>query len=453
MRVNIQPRVPVSTGTGDGIPGPTGPRGATGPQGPTGPTGADGLDGATGATGAQGVTGATGSTGPTGDVGATGPTGAQGITGATGATGATGLSGATGPQGLIGPTGSQGDTGPTGPQGLSITGPTGATGATGAPGAGGAQGYYGSFYDTTDQQLAVINQEQIVRMNSTAGSFGVSVQNGTDIAIANAGVYSLTFSLQVTNLANSVEQVTVWLKNNGTTYPDSATQLDLQPRKSSDEPNRQVITVNYVDTAIDNNIVQLFWTGTSTELRLETLPPIGTAPSSPSVILTLVPVIDTELGPTGSTGATGPTGADGLSITGPTGANGNDGATGPQGDTGPSGPQGVTGPTGSTGDTGPTGSQGDSIFFSTLSETPPENATQGQAWFNSSNGQIYVYYDNFWIESASSNIVPGSPALTLVDIPQANNSLGTAGQIAYDNNYIYICVADNTWIRASRVSF
>jgi hypothetical protein len=245
----------------------------------------------------------------------------------------------------------------------------------------------------------------------------------------------------------------VWLKNNGTTYPDSATQLDLQPRKSSDEPNRQVITVNYVDTAIDNNIVQLFWTGTSTELRLETLPPIGTAPSSPSVILTLVPVIDTELGPTGSTGATGPTGADGLSITGPTGANGNDGATGPQGDTGPSGPQGVTGPTGSTGDTGPTGSQGDSIFFSTLSETPPENATQGQAWFNSSNGQIYVYYDNFWIESASSNIVPGSPALTLVDIPQANNSLGTAGQIAYDNNYIYICVADNTWIRASRVSF
>jgi hypothetical protein len=220
-----------------------------------------------------------------------------------------------------------------------------------------------------------------VTINSTAGSNGVSIQNGTDILIENAGVYSLTFSLQVTNLANSVEQVTVWLKNNGTTYPDSATQIDLQPRKSSDEPNRQVLTVNYVDTAIEDNIVQLFWTGTSTQLRLETLPAVGTAPASPAVILTVVPVIDTELGPTGATGPsgalgpTGPTGATGAASTvtgptgpqgsqgptgptGPAGTNGAVGATGPTGATGTTGAQGPTGPTGSTGATGPTGPQG-----------------------------------------------------------------------------------------------
>ena len=185
-------------------------------------------------------------------------------------------------------------------------------------------------------------------INSTAGSNGVSIQNGTDILIENAGVYSLTFSLQVTNLANSVEQVTVWLKNNGTTYPDSATQIDLQPRKSSDEPNRQVLTVNYVDTAIEDNIVQLFWTGTSTQLRLETLPAVGTAPASPAVILTVVPVIDTELGPTG---ATGPSGA--LGPTGPTGPTGAASTI-----AGPTGPQGSQGPTGSTGPTGPTGPTG-----------------------------------------------------------------------------------------------
>jgi len=68
------------------------------------------------------------------------------------------------------------------------------------------------------------------------------------------------------------------------------------------------------------------------------------------------------------------------------------------GPTGPTGPQGdssnVTGPTGATG------------AFAISSLTPPENPAEGDAWFNSATGQIYVFYDNYWVESASSNIGP-----------------------------------------------
>ena len=266
------------------------------------------------------MTGQTGNTGATGLQGETGTTGAAGSTGPTGSTGATGETGSQGNTGATGPTGSTGETGATGNTGASITGVTGATGPVGA---GGAVGYYGSFYDTTDQPLLVVDQEQIVSINSTAGSNGVSIQNGTDVVIANAGVYSLTFSVQITNLANSVEKAVFWLKNNGTTYPDSATEIDIQPRKSANIPNRQVLTVNYVDTAIDNNVIQLFWTGTSTELKVETLPGEGDSPSSPAIILTVVPVMYTQLGPTGATGATGATG-----VTGATGTTGATGATG-----------------------------------------------------------------------------------------------------------------------------
>ena len=71
------------------------------------------------------------------------------------------------------------------------------------------------------------------------------------------------------------------------------------------------------------------------------------------------------------------------------------------GPTGPTGPQGsdstVTGPTGATG------------AFTTSSLTPPEGADEGDAWFNSATGQIYVFYDNYWVESASSNIGPAGP--------------------------------------------
>ena len=68
------------------------------------------------------------------------------------------------------------------------------------------------------------------------------------------------------------------------------------------------------------------------------------------------------------------------------------------GPTGPTGSQGVTGPTGSTGPTGPEG------VFATSSATPPATPNIGDAWFNSETGQIYVYYDSFWVESASSNV-------------------------------------------------
>jgi hypothetical protein len=37
--------------------------------------------------------------------------------------------------------------------------------------------------------------------------------------------------------------------------------------------------------------------------------------------------------------------------------------------------------------------------------------------------------------------------------PGANNSTGQTGQIAFDSGYIYVCVATNTWKRASLASW
>jgi hypothetical protein len=243
-----------------------------------------------------------GATGATGDIGATGTTGLQGSTGSTGATGSTGISG------IDGATGSTGSTGATGPAG------TGATGATGLTGTGGALGYYGSFFDLTDQPLVNITAEQVVAIGSTSEQNGVTIVNGDEVTFANAGTYSLTFSVQVTNLANSVERATFWLKTNNVDYPDSATELDLQPRKSAGNPNRQVLTINYVATAVAGQQVQLYWSGTSTDLTVESLP-AGTSPVSPavpSIILTAVQVMYTQLGPTGATGVTGASGATGV---------------------------------------------------------------------------------------------------------------------------------------------
>ena len=71
------------------------------------------------------------------------------------------------------------------------------------------------------------------------------------------------------------------------------------------------------------------------------------------------------------------------------------------------GPTGATGPQGSASTvTGPTGATGS---FLISSDTPPADPIEGDSWFNSATGLIYVYYDSYWVESASSNIGPAGP--------------------------------------------
>ena len=40
-----------------------------------------------------------------------------------------------------------------------------------------------------------------------------------------------------------------------------------------------------------------------------------------------------------------------------------------------------------------------------------------------------------------------SPAFNTVPPPAASNSTGIVGQVAYDDNYVYICVSTNLWRR------
>jgi microcystin-dependent protein len=159
----------------------------------------------------------------------------------------------------------------------------------------------------TDQPLASTTVAQPIAIGTLAEANGITVENADEITFEYEGTYSLTFSAQITNLANSVQKAIFWVKKNGVDYPDSATEIDLQPRKTSSDPNRQVITINYVATAEAGDYVQVFWAGDSTQLKVESLPG-GTSPvypAVPSIILTAVQVMYTQLGPQGEPGESG----------------------------------------------------------------------------------------------------------------------------------------------------
>jgi hypothetical protein len=63
------------------------------------------------------------------------------------------------------------------------------------------------------------------------------------------------------------------------------------------------------------------------------------------------------------------------------------------------------------------------------------------------NVSANVTGNTLFFDTVTKEVTYGSVITTA---PVANNSAGTAGQIAVDDDYIYVCVAANTWVRSVR---
>jgi hypothetical protein len=86
---------------------------------------------------------------------------------------------------------------------------------------------------------------------------------------------------------------------------------------------------------------------------------------------------------------------------------------------------GATGPTGPTGDVGPAGA------FAPVEGTPPDDPVSGDAWFNTLNGKLYIYYNDGdsaqWVEVGSSPIGPTGPTGPESTVEGPTGPTGAAG--------------------------
>lgn len=64
-------------------------------------------------------------------------------------------------------------------------------------------------------------------------------------------------------------------------------------------------------------------------------------------------------------------------------------------------------------------------------------------------GNVVTTFANTGATVAGNLTVSGSCHLANVRVPTLANSAGTAGQITWDSNYVYVCIATNTWKRAN----
>ena len=146
-------------------------------------------------------------------------------------------------------------------------------------------GYYGSFYDTTTQNVVGVNTYQPVRLNTTDLSNQVSIANSSHIVVANSGVYNIQFSLQIDKSQGSLAHVYIWLKKNGVDVPNSAGEIAVQGTASE-----AIAAWNYVVSAAANDYYELMWSSTDDHIQIKARTASGVVPAIPSIILTVVSV-------------------------------------------------------------------------------------------------------------------------------------------------------------------
>ena len=278
--------------------------------------------------GPSGPTGPQGPSGPTGPQGPIGPTGPQGVIGPTGPQGPSGPRGPTGPQGPSGPTGPAvslaygayyHDTGTTlqsnmNPNGtgditvastsnfdssgyllidhelISYTGKTANTftGITRSiASSSGANHSIGT--QITSAQYAAALTESVIQINSTSISDGSSlslVSSNGAIVFNKSGIYNVQFSAQLACFDNAPDDLGIWFVQNDTAIAASASYGTIQAQHAG-LPGQSIMTVNIFNNFSVGDILTLKWFSLGGKSAIITMPPLGTAPISPAIILTV----------------------------------------------------------------------------------------------------------------------------------------------------------------------
>ena len=170
-----------------------------------------------------------------------------------------------------------------------------------------ATGSYGSFYDTGSQTAVSNLVIYSMSLSTTDISNGVYVSGSdrTRVYFSNAGIYNIQFSAQFRNSGNDPDDVSIWIRKNDSgpanDIPDSS-GICTVPAKKGTEPGQLIASWNYLLSLAADDFIQLCWHPvTSNTITLETIPAATnpTHPRTPSLILTAQRV-DTFLSNTGS---------------------------------------------------------------------------------------------------------------------------------------------------------
>jgi hypothetical protein len=145
---------------------------------------------------------------------------------------------------------------------------------------------YGAFSSDQDQ-TAVANTATLMTLNTTDFANGVSIAT-SKITVATAGIYNLQFSTQFANTNSNVQDVYIWLRQNGVDIPGSTGFVSI-PGSHGGTDGHSIVGWNYFLSMTAGQYIEIYWSVPNTAVSIQHLAASGTPtkPATQSVVATM----------------------------------------------------------------------------------------------------------------------------------------------------------------------
>jgi hypothetical protein len=148
---------------------------------------------------------------------------------------------------------------------------------------------YGAFSSDQDQTTTA-NTATLMTLNTTDFSNGVTIDT-SKITVATAGIYNLQFSTQFQNTDNQIQDISIWLRQNGADIPGSTGFISIPAHKSASagQEAKQISGWNYYVSMAANDYIQIYWSTTLASVTIQHYPTTTgpVRPSTQSVVATM----------------------------------------------------------------------------------------------------------------------------------------------------------------------
>jgi hypothetical protein len=148
---------------------------------------------------------------------------------------------------------------------------------------------YGAFSSDQDQTTTA-NTATLMTLNTTDFANNVSIAT-SKITAATSGIYNLQFSAQFQNTDNQIQDISIWLRQNGVDIPGSTGFVSIPAHKSASagDEAHEIVGWNYYIQMQANDYVEIWWSATNASVTIQHYP-TSTGPVRPatqSVVATL----------------------------------------------------------------------------------------------------------------------------------------------------------------------
>ena len=128
---------------------------------------------------------------------------------------------------------------------------------------------YGAFSSNQDQSTTA-NTATLMTLNTTDFANQVSISS-SKITVENAGIYNLQFSTQFQNKDNAIQDISIWLKQNGADIPGSTGYVSIPARKSASagQEAHEITGWNYYVSMAENDYIEIYWSTTNASVTIQ----------------------------------------------------------------------------------------------------------------------------------------------------------------------------------------